>query len=127
MITKLDHISILAREPKKTIEFYTKFLGFKLTRSQEIPEMNMKLFFIESGDNRIEILSPTQDSTKMTDGIKHLAFVTDDIHQELKRFREKGATLLHQQVQKHDNMAFFFARSPSGEFLEIIQYINEGE
>ncbi len=120
-IKRLDHVSILVREPEKVLEFYEKFLGFELISRREVPEMGMNIFNLKARGDFIEIIQP-KDAGKMPDGIKHIAFLSDNIEGDFRFFKENGAVMLYQEVQKLENIAFFFVKSPSGELVEIIQY-----
>ena len=122
MIRKIDHVSITTQKPEKAIEFYSNFLGFKLISTEEIEAMGMRISMLEAGDDRIEIISPIGKGNSMGEGIKHVAFLSDNVEEDLEKFREKGATLLHKEVQRHESVSFFFAKSPSGEYVEVIQY-----
>ena len=122
-IQKLDHVSILAHKPESVVEFYEEFLGFKLVSKREVEKMHMNIYDLKARDEHIEIIQPTSQDIRMSDGIKHVAFLSDNIREDFESFKEKGAKLLHKEVQKQENVSFFFARSPSGEFVEIIQYL----
>jgi len=120
-ILKLDHVSILANEPEAVLNFYKDFLGFKLVSERTIKEMGMTIYDLKRGSDYIEVIEPSEKG-KMTDGIKHIAFLSDNIEEDLRAFKDKGALLLHKEVQRHINLGFFFAKSPTGEFVEVIQY-----
>lgn len=121
-ITKMDHVAILAKNSGRTVDFYREFLGFRETFRQEIKLMHMIIIFLERDGDKIEIIEPTGNDIKMNDGLKHVAFSSDDIDSDFDYFQKKGAKLLHKEVQRHEKVAFFFTRSPSGEFIEIIQH-----
>jgi len=124
-IKRLDHVSILAKDPQPVIAFYQDFLGFELMDHREIPGLHMTIFDLRSRHDFVEVIQPTGD-TKQPDGIKHVAFLSDDIGADFDAFRKKGANLLHNEVQRYGDTAFFFVKAPTGEFVEIIQYgLNE--
>lgn len=124
-LKQIDHISILAKNSEKTIEFYKEIFGFTELFREDVELMHMKIIFLEKGDDRIEIIEPTGSDIKMNDGLKHIAFLSDDIEGDYKALEAKGVMMLHKEVQKHENVAFFFLKSPSGEFVEITQYYNK--
>ncbi|MCD4785763.1 MAG: VOC family protein [Candidatus Eremiobacteraeota bacterium] len=121
-ITKMDHVAILAKDSGKTVDFYREFLGFKETFRQEIKLMHIVIILLERDGDKIEVIEPTGNDIMMNDGLKHIAFLSDDIDSDFESFQKKGAKLLHKEVQRHEKVAFFFARSPSGEFVEVIQH-----
>ena len=103
------------------MNFYKDFFGFELKEEREIKEMEMKIFNLKKDGDFIEIIQPT-GVRKMEDGIKHIAFLSDNIEEDFTFFKEKGAPMLFKEVQKHGNIAFFFTKSPTGELVEIIEY-----
>ena len=121
-LSKLDHVSVLAKNSQKTVDFYKELFGFEELFRKEVELMHMKIVYLGKGEDHIEIIEPTGKDIKMNDGLKHLAFISDDIEADFKDFKEKGVVMLHNEVQKHENLAFFFVKSPSGEFVEVIQY-----
>ncbi|MCE1246705.1 MAG: VOC family protein [Firmicutes bacterium] len=121
-IKKFDHFSILAKKPEEVIEFYSKFLGYSLKYKKEIPLMHMNVFMLENNGELMEIIQPTGTDIKMSDGLKHIAFLSDDIEADFKDFVEKGAQMLHTEIQRSGDISFFFAKSPSGEMVEVIQH-----
>lgn len=125
-VKKIDHISILSKNSETSVEFYVKLLGCKIKSKQEIKNMHMIVIMLESPQGElIEIIEPTAADIRMSGGLKHIAFQCDNIEEEFNRFKEQGASMLHNEIQHHENKSFFFAKSPSGEFVEIIQYKEE--
>jgi len=122
-IVRLDHVSLLANNPEPVVDFYRRLLGFELIRSREFPEMGMVIFDLKTRNEYLEVIQPTGSSPKSTDGIKHLAFLSDDIDEDFSRFKGEGVSLIHTEVQRHGDVAFFFLRGSAGEYVEIIQYL----
>lgn len=120
-ITKLDHVSLQAAQPGPVLEFYRNLLGFELARKREFPALGMNIYDLKRGGDFVEVIEPTAPGGS-GGGLKHLAFLSDDIDADLAVFRGKGACLVHDAVQRHGDCAFFFVRGPVGEFVEIIQY-----
>jgi glyoxylase I family protein len=123
-IVKIDHVSILSKEPEDLMKFYGELLGFHLDSTREVPAFKMNVFNLKARGDYIEVIQPTPPGeSKTPDGIKHVAFLSDDIEADFARMKEKGAALVHDKVQKFETNLFFFMKSPSGEFVEIIQYL----
>jgi methylmalonyl-CoA/ethylmalonyl-CoA epimerase len=120
-ITGIDHVGILSSTPEKVVEFYEKFLDFKVSSKRELSKQHLVVFDLVSDQERIEVIQPTSSDFRMGSGIKHVAFKSDDIEEDFRLMKEKGADLLHKQVQHSEEGRFFFMKSPSGEFVEIIQ------
>lgn len=124
-LQKLDHVSILTKDPQPVVDFYSNCLGFEKVSDKTIENMGMRIIMLKKDEDMLEFIQPLQKNSKQTDGIKHVAYLSDNIEEELERIKQTGATLLHDRVQQFENIQFFFVKSPSGEMVEIVQYINE--
>lgn len=120
-LRKLDHVSILVKDPGPTLDFYEKALGFRLERKRELPEMGMTIYELKARGDFVELIVPA-DPSKGADGLKHIAFLSDDIEADFEAFKRAGVRLLHSSVQKHGDVSLFFAQAPSGHSVEVIQY-----
>ena len=125
-ITKLDHISILVSDAAAVTKFYQGFLGFELSAEREFPDLGMKIFDLKARGEFIEVIEPLKKDSPMTDGIKHVAYLSDDIEADFKDFKNRGARLLHKSVQHHGEASFFFIAAPAKTMLEVIQYRDRG-
>jgi len=119
-IQRLDHVSILSGEPEKVIAFYGDNLGFALESTVEME--SMKIFYLKIGPDVIEIIQPLPAGTQASGGLKHVAFLSDDIEADFASFSRGGAAMVHKEIQRHGKVSFFFVKSPGGELVEIIQY-----
>jgi glyoxylase I family protein len=119
-IKRIDHISILSKDAEKTLSFYRDVLGFRLEHKREHPELGMNLYLLEARGDRVEVLEPLGPGGE--GGLKHVAFLSDDIEADFADLKARGAVLLHPQVQRHGPEAFFFLKGPSGELVEVIEH-----
>ncbi len=122
-IKKFDHVSIYTRQPEKEIAFYRELFGYSLESQNEIPSMKIYIYHLKKGEEHLELISPTGRDIFVEDGIRHIAFLSDDIEEDFLIFRKKGADLLNDEVERHEHSALFFMRGPSGEFIEVIQHL----
>jgi glyoxylase I family protein len=120
-ISGIDHIGVLTTTPEPVIEFYRKNLGFKLLSKREMSKQHLVVFDLESENKRIEVIQPTAPDFRMGSGVKHIAFQSDNIEEDFRLMKENGAELMNKSIQQGDDARFFFLKSPSGEFVEIIQ------
>jgi catechol 2,3-dioxygenase-like lactoylglutathione lyase family enzyme len=123
-VLRVDHIGIVTTNPEPVVEFYEKHLGFKLQSKRELPEKGLVIFDLEAKGEKIEILKPVSLDIRMGSGVKHIAFESDNIEEDFRILKEEGAEIMHKTVQHHDNVRFFFIKSPSGEFVEFIQRVS---
>ena len=120
-LRRLDHVSILAKDPAPVLDFYGQVLGFKLERKRDLPEMGMTIYELKARGDFVELIVPTDPSSQV-EGVQHVAFLSDDIEADFDAFRKAGARLLHKSIQRHGDVSLFFAQAPAGHYVEVIQY-----
>jgi lactoylglutathione lyase len=121
-IKKIDHIGLLIKNPEPAIEFYKNVLNFEVSSEKSLHNMHVNVYDLKTQDDYIEIIQPTSNEIMMSNGIKHIAFLSDDIEADYESIKNSGVELLHKEIQRHKDVSFFFMKSPGGEFIEIIQY-----
>lgn len=121
-IKRLDHVSLLAKDPEPVLDFYRARLGFKLARKREFPEMKMAIYDLKAREEHIEVIVPLGES-KQAEGLKHVAFLSDAIDEDFQAFKDGGASLVYDSVQRHGDCAFFFVKAPGGGLVEVIEYL----
>ena len=91
MITKIEHIGIAVKDPKKSNEIFEKLLGHTSFKSELIESQGVKTHFYQVGESKIELLEATSDNSpinkylqKRGEGMHHLALYVEDIHLGLK-------------------------------------------
>lgn len=99
MIKSVDHVEVTVQDMDRTINFYTKVLGFKLARrvKYETPGYAGELACITLGGFMLELLGPTQPKAGQGDpadpgriGLKMVALTVDDMAQTLKDLAQHG-------------------------------------
>ncbi|MFA5138178.1 MAG: VOC family protein [Elusimicrobiota bacterium] len=119
-IKRLDHVSLLAKDPGPVLDFYRSRLGFELERKREFPEMKMAIYDLKARGESVELIVPLGES-KQTEGLKHIAFLSDAIDEDFAAFKAGGASLVHDSVQRHGGCSFFFVKAPGGHLVEVIE------
>lgn len=120
MIVAFDHASLLTDDLDAALAFYGERLGCRVAARRTVAEAGMEIAdLVAPGGAMIEIIRPLAGGKPS--GVKHLAFRSDDIDAEFARFRAAGVPLLHAEVQAGPGCRFFFAKSPAGEWIEVIQ------
>ncbi len=130
---KIEHIGIAVKDIAASNEVYTKLLGVKPYKMEEVLSEGVRTSFFEVGPNKIELLEATKEESpiakfieKRGEGIHHIAFAVDDIEAELKRLKEEGFRLLNEKPKKGaDNklIAFVHPKSTNGVLVELCQEI----
>ncbi len=130
MILRIDHIGIAVKNVEEAARFYTEQLGLKLEDIEVVSHRNVKVAIIPVGENKIELLEPTEPDTvlarfleKRGEGLHHLALQVDDIEQELENLKKKGVPLLDEKpgTGAHETRVAFLDPKGSKILLEITE------
>lgn len=127
----IDHVGIAVSDLKEAIKTYEKILNRKLIKTETVESEKVETAFFETGQSKVELLGPTEPTSviqkfidKKGEGIHHVAFEVDDIHQEMKRLSGEGFTLLNEKPkQGADNklVAFIHPKDNHGVLIELCQ------
>ncbi|MEJ2690291.1 MAG: methylmalonyl-CoA epimerase [Deltaproteobacteria bacterium] len=131
MIRKLDHIGIAVRSIAKARLFYEKVLCLTCENIQEVESQQVRVAFFDLGDTHIELLEPLTGESpiarfldKNGEGVHHLAYLTEDIEQQLVRARQAGLSLINETPVVGANgkkVAFIHPKSAGGVLTEFCQ------
>ena len=134
MITKIEHIGIAVKDPKKINEIFEKLLGHASFKSELIESQGVKTHFYQVGESKIELLEATSDKSpinkylqKRVEGMHHLALHVDNIHLELERLTNLGFETIGEVSKGADNklICFLHPKSTSGVLIELCQELNQ--
>ncbi len=129
MIGRIDHIGIAVKSLDAAVEFYESALGLRCLGREEVPDQKARMAFFDVGGTHLELLEPTGDSGPIArflerhgEGIHHLAFETDDIHQQLEQARDAGCRLINEKPVEGaggKRIAFLHPRTTHGVLMEL--------
>lgn len=144
-VTKLGHIGLTVRDIDRTIEFYTNYIGLRLTEKFEYEENKighgvavaagaflrcdvthheMSIFKM-----RNEILSENApDAPRFGFGLHHIAFelaTPDDLKGLYSKMRDGGVEIVNARKGGPGNQPRFYARDPDGNLLEFYWGIDQ--
>lgn len=104
MITQIDHLGIAVKNLETAIEYYEKGLGLLCEHIETVESQKVRTAFFKVGNVHLELLEPTSPDSpvakfleKNGEGIHHVAFATDGIHEQLARASRTGIKLIHEQ------------------------------
>ncbi|MGI5849690.1 MAG: VOC family protein [Christensenellales bacterium] len=125
-ITGLAHIGVFVRDISRSIDFYTRVLGFECYFEADVPDEGgiIKAAFLRCGTCEIELVQ-FPDSKERKDGVvDHISFAVSDLEAMMKCLERKGIAfetkepailpMLFDRGVRH-----IFFRGPDGEHLEI--------
>ena len=130
MILRLDHVGIVVKDLQAALSVYEGALGLTCTHIEEIPEQNVKVAFLPTGDSEIELLEPsTSDSgvarflEKRGEGVHHICIEVDDIAATLAHLQARGTPLLDTTPKQgaHGRIAFLHPKGTNGVLIELVE------
>jgi catechol 2,3-dioxygenase-like lactoylglutathione lyase family enzyme len=134
----VHHLALTCKDMDRTVEFYTRVLGLKLTATLDL-ENGWKHFFFDMGGGgqlaffwfpdiaegrKGEQFPATADATMPSGAMHHLAFTVDDLA-ALQRAREHliAAGVAVSDVWDHDFCKSIYFRDPDGIQLEFSAWV----
>ncbi len=128
---KIEHIGIAVRSLKEAGPLYETLLGCKSYKTEEVASEHVITEFFKVGENKIELLEASSSESaiagfieKRGEGIHHIAFAVENIHEEMARLKEAGFKLLNEVPKKGaDNklVCFIHPKSAHGVLIELCQ------
>ena len=122
MVLQFNHVAINVKDIRKTVDFYSKYLGAHFVRGLYMPGGHMVGVYMQIGSFMIEFLSPLDPNPDATTGLDHIAFIVDDIHKEYKHLTKKGFDfLVPPKTAGSGGSLLAFFKDPNGVKVELIE------
>jgi methylmalonyl-CoA epimerase len=129
-IQGLAHVGIAVRSRDAAVAHWEK-LGFRLTGTEDLESMRVRIAFVESGGSTIELLEPTDADSpigrflaKRGEGLHHVAFFVADLEKALERAESQGLELIDRTPRGGSHgmkIAFVHPRSTGGILIELCE------
>lgn len=130
MIEKIDHTAIVVRDLERSIEFYTRVLGFRIHRRLEFPDRELVLLALGEGPlAKLELLR--YDTTDLSEsipderthlGLRHLAFNVSDVGATFDQLVDMGVKMQDDSPHKKPGgPPIAFGYDPDGVLLEFTE------
>lgn len=142
-IKKMEHVGIVVNDLAAAIEFFVE-LGLEprgrgqvegswVERIIALDEVNVEFAMLRTpdGEGEIELVKfhspPTQTGDPHTPvntpGLRHLAFLVDDIHAVVDGLRAHGTELVGELVRYENSYWLCYVRGPEGIIVELAEKI----
>jgi catechol 2,3-dioxygenase len=138
-VTRLGHIGLTVRDIDRTVEFYTRFLGMRLTEKFEYPEEKVghgvavaagAFIRCDVTHHELSIFRMRKDIAMDGDpqaghqryGLHHIAFELnspEDLLELYRTMRDGGVEIVNSRRGGPGNQPRFYARDPDGNLLEF--------
>ncbi|MDP9382101.1 MAG: VOC family protein [Chloroflexota bacterium] len=115
------HVAIYTREQRRMEEFYTRTLGFAVTKRWD----DANIIFIDIGSTTIELIGRPEiegepPALGTGAGLNHLALHVVNVDAAVQELAAKGVQVLKEPADFKDIRAAFFL-DPDGNALELVQ------
>lgn len=132
-IKRIAHLGIAVKDLETAMKFFTQGLPLEVTHTEDF--QGMRIGFVPIGDSSIELLQDTSGSSpigkyleKNGEGIHHIAFEVDDIHQALEELKARGVKLIDETPRQGAHgmtIAFMHPKGTHGILMELCQPTGE--
>lgn len=133
-VNKIEHIGIAVKSLADAAVLYEKLLGIAPYKTEEVATEQVTTQFFQVGESKVELLQANSEESviaqfieKRGEGIHHIAFHVNDIHQEMQRLRDAGFRVLSEQPKRGaDNkwVCFVHPKDTHGTLIELCQDIS---
>jgi catechol 2,3-dioxygenase-like lactoylglutathione lyase family enzyme len=111
---RLEHVAIHCRDINESIKFYERFFGGSPTAIRKGAAGYGFCFMKIDGAPSIQLM---ESADKV--GVHHYGFVTDDVEEVSREFKEKGAEIVRENRDSLGRLTTIFMKDPNGLELEI--------
>jgi len=128
-IKRIAHLGVAVNDLDAALKFFTQGLPLEVTHTEDY--QGMKIGFVPVGDSSIELLQDVSGSSairkyldKNGEGLHHIAFEVDDIHQAVKELKERGVKLIDETPRPGAHgmtIAFMHPKGTHGILMELVQ------
>lgn len=127
---KLNHLAIVVENIEDALPFWRDALGLPMAEIQNVPQEEVKVAFLNSGESHVELVQPTSSESgiakylaKKGQGMHHVCFEVDDIVAALAQMKAKGVELINEEARERDGRkyAFIHPKSTGGVLVELYE------
>lgn len=127
---KINHIAVVVESIDDSLGFWRDALGLPMGTIQDVPQEEVKVAFLDSGESHIELVQPTTEESgiarylaKKGAGMHHVCFEVEDILAALGRMKAKGVELINEEPRERDGRkyAFVHPKSTGGVLVELYE------
>ena len=126
MLKRIHNVAVICSDYARSKHFYTEILGFRvIAENYRAPRDSYKLDLALPDGGQIELFSfpgaPARPSRPEAQGLRHLAFVVDDVEATVALLTGKGVDVEAIRTDEYTGKQFTFFADPDGLPLELYQ------
>ena len=134
-MNKIEHLGIAVKDLAASNQIFEDLLGVPPYKEEEVESESVITSFFKVGESKIELLQATSEDSaiakhieKRGEGIHHIAFDVSDIYAEIKRLKDLGYQMIHQEPKQGADgkiIAFLHPKSSNKVLVELCQDENK--
>ncbi|HFG1542696.1 TPA: VOC family protein [Vibrio cholerae] len=126
MLKSIHHAAIICSNYSRSKAFYTEILGLRVVaENYRAARDSYKLDLALPDGSQIELFSfpnaPERPSFPEAQGLRHLAFVVDDVAEIKAQLEQQGVSVEPIRIDEYTGKAYTFFADPDGLPLELYQ------
>ncbi|GGO74119.1 SMU1112c/YaeR family gloxylase I-like metalloprotein [Bowmanella pacifica] len=126
MLQSIHHVAIICRDYPRSKAFYTETLGLQIIAEHHRAERDSwKLDLALPDGGQVELFSfpspPARVSRPEACGLRHLAFVVEELDSVVAALQAKGVDVEPIRVDEYTHRRFTFFADPDGLPLELYE------
>ncbi|HGF7365201.1 TPA: VOC family protein [Vibrio cholerae] len=126
MLKRIHHAAIICSNYSRSKAFYTEILGLRVVaENYRAARDSYKLDLALPDGSQIELFSfpnaPERPSFPEAQGLRHLAFVVDDVAEIKAQLEQQGVSVESIRIDEYTGKAYTFFADPDGLPLELYQ------
>ncbi|BCK15943.1 VOC family protein [Vibrio cholerae] len=126
MLKRIHHAAIICSDYPRSKAFYTEILGLRVVaENYRAARDSYKLDLVLPDGSQIELFSfpnaPERPSFPEAQGLRHLAFVVDDVAEIKTQLEQQGVSVEPIRIDEYTGKAYTFFADPDGLPLELYQ------
>jgi len=127
---RVHHVAVVVADIDRSLGFWRDTLGLPLETVMPIPTDRVSIAFLTSGESKIELVQPTDDSTGVArflasrgEGFHHVCFEVGDLDATLRSLESAGVQLIdtRPRMGAEGPVAFLHPSSCGGVLVELIE------
>ncbi len=129
-IKRIDHVAVVVENLAAALSVYRDALGLVVSKQETMPEQDVKMAFLPSGDSEIELLEPIHPDSgigrylaRRGEGLHHICLEVDDLQATLAELKARGTQLIDETPRRgaYGQVAFIHPKGAHGVLIELLQ------
>jgi len=122
---RFDHVGIKSADITRSLDFYTRILGFDLLETIAIGGRNF--YFVGNDKTRIEIEEANEGDARIDVntgfGLYHIALITEDLEKRAAAMKVEQVKFILEPIQLREDRKIAFIEDPDGVRIQLIEFL----